>query len=293
MRKDKERAALHAAAVEAQKILDEGDTLFSAGIDPAPLRELATCMTTKPFLYVFNVDEDELGDEEFKDEQRALVAPAEAIFLDAKIEAELAELPTRRPPSCWQSRRARRSPASTSSPASASTPSACRPTSRPAPRSPAPGPSRRAPPPPRPPASSTPTSRRASSRPRSSPSTTWSRPARSPRPAPRARPAWRARTTSCRTATWWSSASRLSGLFRTEAIQYALPAVHRASTRRPAAGPPPRPHSGHWDRPGVPPCGRRSSPRSMMPSNSSTGPLPAAARTRAANAAASGWSESP
>jgi ribosome-binding ATPase YchF (GTP1/OBG family) len=49
-------------------------------------------MTAKPFIYVFNVDEDEMTDDAFKDEMRALVAPAEAIFLDAKIEAELAEL---------------------------------------------------------------------------------------------------------------------------------------------------------------------------------------------------------
>jgi GTP-binding protein YchF len=92
MRKDKERASLHAAAVEAQKVLDSGRTLFSAGIDPAPLRELGL-MTTKPFLYVFNVDEEELGNEELISELRAMVAPAEAILMDAKIESELAELP--------------------------------------------------------------------------------------------------------------------------------------------------------------------------------------------------------
>ena len=92
MRKDKERASLHAAAVEAQKILNEGKTLFSAGIDTAPLRELGL-MTTKPFLYVFNVDEEELGNDELIAELRALVAPAEAILMDAKIESELAELP--------------------------------------------------------------------------------------------------------------------------------------------------------------------------------------------------------
>ena len=92
MRKDKERAGLHAAAVEAQRVLNEGKTLFSAGIDPAPLRELGL-MTTKPFLYVFNVDEEELGNEELIAELRGLVAPAEAILMDAKIESELAELP--------------------------------------------------------------------------------------------------------------------------------------------------------------------------------------------------------
>ena len=92
MRKDKERASLHAAAVQAQTILNEGKTLFSAGIDPAPLRELGL-MTTKPFLYVFNVDEEELGNEQLIAELRAMVAPAEAILMDAKIESELAELP--------------------------------------------------------------------------------------------------------------------------------------------------------------------------------------------------------
>jgi ribosome-binding ATPase len=92
MRKDKEKAGTHKAAVEAQQVLNEGRTLFAAEVDPAPLRELGL-MTTKPFLYVFNVDEEELGNEELIAELRGLVAPAEAILMDAKIEAELAELP--------------------------------------------------------------------------------------------------------------------------------------------------------------------------------------------------------
>ena len=50
-------------------------------------------MTTKPFLYVFNVDADELANDEMLDELRGLVAPAEAIFLDAQTESELVELP--------------------------------------------------------------------------------------------------------------------------------------------------------------------------------------------------------
>ncbi|MEU4873755.1 redox-regulated ATPase YchF [Streptomyces sp. NPDC021608] len=85
------------AAVEAAKaILEKGDTLFSAGIvqgsgNEELLHDLHL-LTTKPFLYVFNVDEDELVDEDFKAAQRALVAPAEAIFLNAKLEADLAEL---------------------------------------------------------------------------------------------------------------------------------------------------------------------------------------------------------
>ncbi|MCX4988703.1 MULTISPECIES: redox-regulated ATPase YchF [unclassified Streptomyces] len=85
------------AAVEAaQAILERGDTLFSAGIvqgsgNEELLHDLHL-LTTKPFLYVFNVDEDELVDDDFKAEQSALVAPAEAIFLNAKLEADLAEL---------------------------------------------------------------------------------------------------------------------------------------------------------------------------------------------------------
>jgi GTP-binding protein YchF len=92
MRKDKDRKALYDAAVAAQEVLDTGKTLFSAGVDSEPLRELGL-MTTKPFLYVFNVDSDELTNTELLDELRALVAPAEAIVLDAQTEAELAELP--------------------------------------------------------------------------------------------------------------------------------------------------------------------------------------------------------
>jgi hypothetical protein len=79
------------AVEEAGAVLDEGRTVFGAGLDPEPLRELHL-LTAKPFLYVFNMDDEELGDGALKDEMRALIAPAEAIFLDAKIEAELAEL---------------------------------------------------------------------------------------------------------------------------------------------------------------------------------------------------------
>ncbi|MFD5319834.1 redox-regulated ATPase YchF [Streptomyces sp. NPDC127098] len=92
----KDRQPVVAAVEAAKAILEDGRTLFSAGIaqgseQAEPLQELHL-LTVKPFLYVFNVDEDELTDEAFKAEQRALVAPAEAIFLNAKLEADLAEL---------------------------------------------------------------------------------------------------------------------------------------------------------------------------------------------------------
>lgn len=94
-RNNKERKPVHEAAVAAQAVLDSGKTLFAgaapARIDVALLREL-NLLTIKPFLYVFNADESVLTDEARKAELRELVAPADAVFLDAKIEAELLEL---------------------------------------------------------------------------------------------------------------------------------------------------------------------------------------------------------
>ena len=90
-RNNKDRKAVHEAAVAAQQILDGGTTLFAAGVDASVLREL-NLMTTKPFLYVFNADEAVLTDAARVAELRELVAPADAVFLDAKIEAELQEL---------------------------------------------------------------------------------------------------------------------------------------------------------------------------------------------------------
>jgi GTP-binding protein YchF len=90
-RKDKALFPLVAAATEAQSVLDGGTGVFAAGLDREPLRELQL-LTAKPFLYVFNCDADELSDESLLGEMRDLVAPAEAIFLDARFEADLVEL---------------------------------------------------------------------------------------------------------------------------------------------------------------------------------------------------------
>jgi len=90
-RSNKDRKPVYDAAVAAQQVLDGGTTLFGAGVDASELREL-NLLTTKPFLYVFNADEAVLTDAARVAELRELVAPADAVFLDAKIEAELAEL---------------------------------------------------------------------------------------------------------------------------------------------------------------------------------------------------------
>ena len=80
------------AVEQAQKVLEGGTTAFAAGLDTEPLRDLHL-LTAKPFIYVFNLDSDELVNEELKQRLRDLIAPAEAVFLDAKIESELIERP--------------------------------------------------------------------------------------------------------------------------------------------------------------------------------------------------------
>ncbi len=93
-RTHKDRRPVFDAATAAQQVLDTGMTLFSSpprDVDVSLLREL-NLMTSKPFLYVFNADESVLTDSAKVAELRDLVAPADAVFLDAKIEAELQEL---------------------------------------------------------------------------------------------------------------------------------------------------------------------------------------------------------
>jgi GTP-binding protein YchF len=90
-RQAKERQVVLDEMREAEKILADGKLLFGSKVDLALLKELGL-LTAKPFLYVFNVDAKELGDNELRAKLQQLVAPAEAIFLDAKTEAELAEL---------------------------------------------------------------------------------------------------------------------------------------------------------------------------------------------------------
>ncbi|MGH3516338.1 MAG: redox-regulated ATPase YchF, partial [Haloechinothrix sp.] len=92
-RTKKENRPALVAAQQAKEILDSGRTLFAAQqeIDAAELREMHL-LTAKPFLYVFNADEGVLTDEAKRKELAELVAPADGVFLDAKVEAELLEL---------------------------------------------------------------------------------------------------------------------------------------------------------------------------------------------------------
>ncbi|XPP26655.1 MAG: redox-regulated ATPase YchF [Leucobacter sp.] len=84
-------ASVVETAKAAAAALDAGELLSHTKIDLEPIRELGL-LTAKPFLYVFNVDEGVLQDAGRLAELAALVAPAKAIFLDAKLESELVEL---------------------------------------------------------------------------------------------------------------------------------------------------------------------------------------------------------
>ncbi|MGP9612680.1 MULTISPECIES: redox-regulated ATPase YchF [unclassified Brachybacterium] len=99
LEKDTKRGLVDSAVLEnvikAKALLETGKTLYqgaeAAGIDVAAIRDLQL-MTAKPFIYVFNTDEEGLADAASQQALRNLVAPAEAIFLDAKFESELIEL---------------------------------------------------------------------------------------------------------------------------------------------------------------------------------------------------------
>ena len=90
-RQAKERAVVLEAVKEAEQVISSGGLISQSKIDLALIRELQL-LTSKPFLYLFNLDASELQDSELKARLSALVAPAEAIFLDAKTESELIEL---------------------------------------------------------------------------------------------------------------------------------------------------------------------------------------------------------
>ncbi|SFB78397.1 hypothetical protein SAMN04487968_101499 [Nocardioides terrae] len=90
-RNKKELAPVVEATKAAKEALEAGTPIIATSIDRAPIRELSL-LTAKPFIYVFNCDTDELADESLKARMREIVAPSEAIFLDAKLESELVEL---------------------------------------------------------------------------------------------------------------------------------------------------------------------------------------------------------
>ena len=73
----------------AKALLDDGKPLSS--VDDLELEHLTDLqlITAKPVIYVFNVDEEGLGDRTHCQELAKLVAPAQSLFVCAKLESEL------------------------------------------------------------------------------------------------------------------------------------------------------------------------------------------------------------
>ena len=83
------------AVKQAKEILEAGETIDKAAregrFDKDSVYDLHL-MSAKPFIYVFNVDDSELQNQDLKTKLAASVAPAPAIFLNAQFEADLTEL---------------------------------------------------------------------------------------------------------------------------------------------------------------------------------------------------------
>jgi GTP-binding protein YchF len=74
------------------KILNDGDPLWNHPEIDAELLDDLHLLTMKPVIYLFNLDEAGLADAVRQDELRQLVAPAQALFVCAKLESELKDL---------------------------------------------------------------------------------------------------------------------------------------------------------------------------------------------------------
>ena len=78
--------------LKVRELLDSGKPVWSStDIDPAHIADLQL-ITAKSIIYLFNVDEDELGNDVLHEQLSELVAPARALFVCAKLESELKEL---------------------------------------------------------------------------------------------------------------------------------------------------------------------------------------------------------
>ncbi len=84
--------ALYETLKRTHNILNEGKPIYSVNdIDLEQISDLQL-ITTKPIIYLFNVDEETLVNEAKKQELSRLVAPSKALFVCAKLEAELNNL---------------------------------------------------------------------------------------------------------------------------------------------------------------------------------------------------------
>lgn len=79
---------------QVNKLLNNGEPLWNHPELDAELLADLQLLTMKPIIYVFNLDEIGLENKSRQDELRQLVAPAQALFVCAKLESELKDLDT-------------------------------------------------------------------------------------------------------------------------------------------------------------------------------------------------------
>ena len=78
--------------LELQLADDETKAKVEAKRKKDPADENIPYLTDKPVIYMFNVDENGLTDDDLKSKLKALVAPNEAIFVNAKLEEEMSDM---------------------------------------------------------------------------------------------------------------------------------------------------------------------------------------------------------
>ena len=76
--------------LELQLADEETRAKIAAKRKKDPADELIPFLTEKPVIYMFNVDESGLTDSDLQEKLRAMVAPAQAVFVNAKLEEEMA-----------------------------------------------------------------------------------------------------------------------------------------------------------------------------------------------------------
>jgi len=77
---------------QVNNLLNDGQPLWNhPEIDPEHIADLQL-LTTKPIIYVFNLNETGLADKARQQSLRELMAPAQAVFVSAKLESELKDL---------------------------------------------------------------------------------------------------------------------------------------------------------------------------------------------------------
>ena len=94
LKRDPKLASLRDLLTATREQLNEGK-LAGSVLDATEQTRLAELqlLTAKPFIIVYNLDENQLDDNGLKSKLAGLVAPAPAVFLCAKVEAELVNLP--------------------------------------------------------------------------------------------------------------------------------------------------------------------------------------------------------